>query len=274
MHPRSPQKQFLVTFQVPIWQIKPDFEQELLAIELRDGDRLQTEFVVLDGKTGLSGEPYRAAENWWVGLKETGWRILFLHGFADRKVGAHAGITAVSTDQQQVLWQHEEAVFYGLAPDFKVLAQPNKNEKELLIALDAHTGAIVETAITREQAQATVLDFARVRTQAGRYPVHYAAESEYFNLLRQFVLLRSGRQVVGAIDYLEVGAFLILSYYEAVATGKFKNILGVYAAADGALIQEEVLNNSVTGLGTGSFFVMHNTLLFITERNTLVAYSF
>ncbi|RDC64395.1 DUF4905 domain-containing protein [Adhaeribacter pallidiroseus] len=271
---RSPQKQFSITFQVPIWQIRPDFEQELLAVELRDGDRLQTEFVVLDAKTGLAGVPYQAAENWWVGLEETSWRLLFLHGFADRKVGAHVGITTVSVDPQQILWQHEEAIFYGLAAGNKVLAQPTKLEKEVFIALDAHTGAIVESAITREQAQAVVTDFTRQRTQLGRYPVHYAQESEYFNLLSQFVLSRSGRQVVGAIDYLEAGDFLFLSYYEAVATNNFKNVLGMYAAADGALVQEEILNNNVTGLGTGSFFVMNNTVLFITEKSTLVAYNF
>ena len=268
-----PQKQFSITFQVPIWQIRPDFEQGLLAIELRDGDRLQTEFVVLDGKTGQAGVPYQAQENWWVGLEETSWRLLFLHGFADRKVGAHAGVTAVSVDQQQVLWQHEEIVFYDLANNFRVLAQLNKTE-EVFIALDAHTGAVLESKITREQAQKAIADFTRLRAQLGRYPVHYAAESEYFNLLCQFVLSRSGRQVVGAIDYLEVGDFLILSYYEAVAPGKWKNILGIYAAADGALLQEEVLNNSVTGLGTSSFFVMDNTFMFIIERNTLVAYNF
>lgn len=188
--------------------------------------------------------------------------------------GAHAGITAVSVDQQQVLWQHEEAIFYGLAPDYQVLAQLNKTETELFISLDAHTGAVLESVVTREQAQVAVTDFTRVRTQLGRYPVHYAQESEYFNLLCQFVLSRSGRQVVGAIDYLEVGNFLILSYYEAVAAGKWKNVLGIYAATDGALLQEEVLNNSVKGLGTGSFFVMNNTLLFITEKNTLVGYNF
>ncbi|QNF31423.1 DUF4905 domain-containing protein [Adhaeribacter swui] len=269
-----PQKRFSLTFKVPIWQIRPDFEQELLAIELRDGDRLQTEFILLDVKTGQAGAPYQAPENWWVGLEDTNWRVFFLHGFADRKVGAHVGITAVSADKQQILWQHNEAVFYGLVEGGKVLAQPDKTEKAKFIALDAHSGAILENAIPREQAEAAVAAFARTRAQRGFYPVPYPVESEYFNLLSRFVLTRTGRQVAGIIDYLEVGKFLILSYYEAAPDDKWKNWLGLFAAETGVLVWEQVINDSLAGWGTSSFFVMKNTLLFITEKDTLVGYSF
>lgn len=268
----TPQKQFSLTFRNPIWQIRPDFEQEILALELRDGDRLQTEFVVLDAKTGLAQEPYQASENWWVGLEDTGWGILFLHGFADRKVGSHAGLTAVNINPQQVLWQHEQAVFYGLAVDFKILAQPNHTEKEAFIALDAQTGTVLETAIPWEQAYNAVTTFAQARQKLGLYPVHHTAGSAYFDLLSQFIFSRTGRQVVGAIDYLEVSNFLIFSYYEAMLAGKMKNILGIYSAEEGSLITEEIINASVAGLGTDSFLVMKNTLLFIVEKQTLVAY--
>lgn len=254
--------------------MRPDYEQELLALELRDGDRLQTAFVVVDGATGQAKAPYRAPENWWIGLEEISWRLLFLHGFGDRKVGAHQGITAVTADTNQVLWQQEQVVFYGLAANESIIAYPDKTEKDFFISLAAQTGALLETGISREQAYAAVADFEKKRTATGYFPVHHPAGSAHFTLLRQFILSRSGREAVGAVDYLETEDYLVVGYYEPTTTGTWQHILGVYALASGALLFEEVLTANGMGLSTQAFLVVKNTLLFIQERNTLVGYSF
>ncbi|WP_158267425.1 DUF4905 domain-containing protein [Adhaeribacter arboris] len=268
----SPQQQFLLTFESPIWQIRVDYEQGLLAFELRDSDRLQVEFAVLNLQNGQLSAPYRAPENWWMGLEDAYGRMLFLHGFGNRAIGTHQGITAVSADSYQILWQQDQTVFYGLADNSRIIARPVKAENEFFQALNAQTGVILETNINPVEAQAAVTSFNRSRTSKSNYPVHYPATSEHFALLSQFIFSHSERQGQGAIDYLETEKYLILGYNEVVAKGKWQNILGVYSATEGTLLLEEVLTASASGLVRDTFFVINNTLLFIKAKNTLVGY--
>ncbi|QMU29451.1 DUF4905 domain-containing protein [Adhaeribacter radiodurans] len=268
-----PQKQFSLTFEAPIWQIKPDYEQNLLVLELRNSDRLQVEFAVLDLSTGQIVGPFRLPENWWIGLEEASGGVLYLHGFGNRAIGTHQGITAITADSFQVKWQHEQVVFYGFANNSRILARPVKTEQDRLLAVDAQTGAILEKDITPKEAQAAIARFNRLRTVGSNFPVHHPATSEHFALLSQFILSRSGRQAHGAIDYLETEKFLILGYYELIAESKWQNILGVYSAVDGLMLLEEVLVSIGSGLSQDAFFIVNNTLLFIKEKNTLVGYS-
>ncbi|MDQ3290908.1 MAG: DUF4905 domain-containing protein [Bacteroidota bacterium] len=252
--------------------MRVDYEHELLALELRDSDRLQVEFVVLNVKSGELSVPYRSPENWWIGLEEAYGRVLYLHGFGNKAVGTHKGITAVTMDSFQVLWQQDEVIFYGFAPDSRILARPVETEKEFFLALDAQTGAILESGISPVEAQFLVSGFNQQRTNSCKYPVHYPANSEHFALVSQFIFSRSGRQAQGAIDYLETEKFLILGYHELATENKWRNFLGVYSAVDGLLLFEEVLMDSGSGLSQDSFFIMNNTLLYIKEKNTLVGY--
>ena len=273
MSQATPSFHFSVDFGAPIWQIRPDYPAGLLALEIRDGERLQTDFAGLDVTAGrLLGPAFRAAENWWVGLEDTQNQRLYLHGFADRKIGAHRGITAVHGATKQVLWQHEAAVFYGFSAEEILIARAAPGED--FMALDSRDGTIVTTVVGAEAAHQMVAAFDRARSAQGQHPVHYPAGSEHFTLLGQFISSRTGRQPVGAIDYLETTAFFGLAYYVAVAPAELKNILGIYSVPDGALLHEVVLTEAGPGLSTGTFFVMQKTLLLVQERNTLVGYRF
>ncbi len=271
----TPHLHFSIDFGVPVWQMRPDDEENLLALEIRDGDRLQTEFAVVALDTGnLVGAPYRAPENWWVGLEDTQNRQIYLHGFADRKVGSHQGITAVAIDTRQIRWQQERGVYFGLVDKQHLIARPAPEEADSYMILDSLTGQIVETAVTPDRAHAMVANYTQQRAAKAHYPVHHPEESKHFALLGQFITGKTGHLPVGAIDYLESGTFFALAYYVPVATRKLKHTLGVYWVQDGSQLLEIVLAEAGAGIITGSFFMMQETLIFVQEQHTLVGYRF
>lgn len=270
---RTLQHRFWVTFEAPIWQIRPDYSSGLVALEIRNGDRLQTEFAVLEAKTGkLVVSGYRGTENWWVGLEETCQRMLFLHGFGDRKLGTHQGILALEVDTQQILWHEEQAVFYGLIAENSLIVRLHQTDSENLLVLDSRTGNILVKSISPVEAHAAITTFTQAQRAELHYPGHYPEGSEYFDMLSQFISSRTGAKPVKAIDYLEANAFFAMGYYEAVPEGKIKNTLGIYASNDGTLLGEVILTEAGNGLALDSFFMMGEIIITIQERNTLLGY--
>lgn len=273
LQPASASFYFSVDFGAPVWRVRPDHPAGFLALEIRDGDRLQTEFTGIDIVTGkLLGPSFRAAESWWVGLEDAHNQRIYLHGFADRRVGAHRGITAVNLATRQVVWQREEVAFYSFGPDEVIIARAATGDDFVL--LDGQNGDILEPVVAPATAHEWAAAFARQRATQEQHPVHYPAGSEHFVLLSQFISARAGRQPIGAIDYLETTLFFGLAYYVAAADNKVKNILAVYAAQDGALWHEVVLTEAGPGISPGTFFLMRETMLFVQERNTLVGCRF
>jgi hypothetical protein len=267
--------QFSIDFGVPVWQMRHDYEEKLLALEIRDGDRLQTEFAAVAVETGnLVGSSYRATENWWIGLEEAQNRQIYLHGFADRKVGSHRGITAVAMDTWQIKWQLEEGVYFGLADKYSLIARPAPGEANQYIALDSRTGQIIETAIDPVRAHSMVAEYAQKRSLKAQYPVHHPEGSTHFTLLGQFITAKTGQIPVKAVDYLETGTFFALAFYVPIATGKLKHTLGVYSVQDGLQLLETVLAEAGSGVVTDPYFMMQETLIFVQEQHTLWGYQF
>ena len=268
------QQRFSVTFQAPIWQIRPDYLSGLIALEIRDGDRLQTEFSVLEAKTGtllLSG--YQTTENWWVGLEDISPGKLFLHGFGDRRLGTHLGITALKVDTKQVLWQKDQAIFYGIVSENKLLVRLQESINDEFAMVDSWTGTILEGALTPTEAQAAITLFAGGKKRILFYPVHHAEGGEFFDLLSQFVASRTEAKPVKAIDYLETESCFIISYYEEVAGNKLKNTLSIFNNSDGIPLMKVVITEAGQGLAPDSFFLMGETLITIQERITILGYS-
>ncbi|CAA9283969.1 MAG: hypothetical protein AVDCRST_MAG95-3503 [uncultured Adhaeribacter sp.] len=267
--------QFLIDFGVPIWQMRPGGPEKMLALEIRDGDRLQTEFVVVDVAAGrLVGAPYRAPENWWIGLEDLQHRQIYLHGFADRRVGSHRGLTAIDIDTGQIRWQQEQGVYFGLVAPQQLIVRSDPGQGNEYTLLDSQTGQIVETGISPDRAHTKVAAYAAQRAGATHYPVHHPESSAHFALLGQFISSQTGQLPAGAIDYLETGTFFVVAYYLPTPGGKLKHTLAVYATQDGALLLQVELAAAGAGVVTGSFFMMQETLIFVQEQHTLLGYRF
>jgi len=102
------------------------------------------------------------------------------------------------------------------------------------------------------------------------YPLHYKEEGDHFDTISAFGNRKLGKQLKGACDYLEHAGLVFLTYHYPDQTG-FTNELVIYDPKTGPLF-EKMLNKGADGLASGTFFIVHEQLIFVEGKNRLYSY--
>lgn len=217
----------------PLWQISCDEKGERLLLEQREQSSFQTHFTLLDlNSLQLQALPL-PGEEWWL--------------------------SAVGIDGPQVLFQkyddsanpdHKEYVIYHL--DKSALLPPLRESESLPEPLKIILSNI-------EQAKNKHLNL----------PFLYIKDSSYFNTVSNFLRQRLNILAVEGIEYLETNQWILISYYEQEdqLTNRF-----IILDRQGQLVFEDTLAKNLTGLGTSTFMVSHNKLIFVKNKTDFFIY--
>lgn len=263
---------FTYDFGAPVWRIRIDSSASRLALEVRDADLLLAFFYTFDCQSyTLLPLTVPQALTWWQGLEDAAAGLIYLHGYADRKLGQHKGITALNAATNKVQWEAKELAFYGLS-DEGIMAHPAATSEEDFMLLDSATGQIIRKQITQQAAAAATDTFSHSRYQECIYPILYREGEAYFTQVQAFVEAQLGQTLVSAIEYAEAATALVVSFYTAATDGKLDNYLAVFNF-EGDLQLNVTLGTGLSGIGSDTFFIFKHKLYFIQNKDSLHVYA-
>lgn len=260
-----------ITFDSPVWQLRPDEKTSWLAVELRDADSLMNAFHVVHSRSGMAVlANYQAPEGWWAGLDELYDGMMYLHGKGNQRYGRHLGITALDPARGRVVWQQPAFSFYGLTRDL-VVARPAGEEALELLGLDPASGEVLENSLDATQIKAGLLAFQHERQQQHLVPAFYPESQVYFRDLATFICRHLNQEALLGIDFLETGRYFVLGYYVAGGETGMRYQVAAFTLAGELLLQQE-LARDCKGIGSDYFFILQDTLILIKNRKTLLGF--
>lgn len=254
-----------------MWRIRIDTSAGNLALEVRNADLLLATFYTLNtADFTLKQLPVPPAQAWWKGLEDTQDNMVYLHGYGDRKVGQHKGITAFTAASGEVKWEQYGLAFYGFAEE-GAFAYPATTPEEPFLLLHPQNGQIIRNGIEQSEAASQVEAFNQVRYSNCTYPTIYLEGEEYYAQVRDFLEEQLGTVPVKAIEYAETAAALVMSFYENTEGRGLTNFVAVFDL-EGNLQLKEKLGEGLSGIGSDTFFIFNLNLYFLQDRHMLKVY--
>lgn len=254
-----------------MWRIRLDTTAHRLAVEVRDPDLLLAHFYTFDiAERGIRQLPLQQGQAWWQGLEDAHAGFIYLHGYGDRKLGQHKGITAVEAATAEIAWEETELAYYGTALH-GLLAYTAAMPEAAFCLLQPDTGKQLQTGIPQQQAAEAVAQYNPVRYSQAVYPSLYREGEAYFDQVRQFLEAQHMAGATQAIEYAETATALVMSYYVRAADNTLQNMLAVFDA-EGKLRLKEQLAGGLSGIGSDTFFIFMDGLYFVRDRAILEVY--
>ncbi|GGG02527.1 DUF4905 domain-containing protein [Pontibacter amylolyticus] len=255
-----------------MWRIRLDAPGGWLTLEVRDADLLQARFYTLRLPAGQLLELKLPDPNtWWMGLEDVHDRVLYLHGYGDRKLGQHKGIRAFAADSGIALWQQPELAFYGIEERGLLVSNISQQGGELVL-LESGYGKTIRNDITQKEAADRVQRYHKVRFGAVQYPHLYREGETYYQQVHDFLVQELDCEPVNVLEYAETDTWLVVSYYRKTGENKLDNFLAVFDL-NGFLHLNELLAGAMDGVGSDTFFIFMRSLYFVQNKTTLKAYS-
>jgi hypothetical protein len=259
-------------FRYPIWQLRFHPADDLIAVECRSAEVLETIFSAFRGTDGeFLLSDYTVADSWWTGLEAIDSGLLYLHGMEAGGLGQHRGITAIGLADGFTRWQRPDCRFYGITAN-ELVAVPVGSEVLSWRSLNKNTGAETGKIWEGASVQTALASYRDSQFQEIRQPVQHAADTVYFADLASFIQNNLAVEPQLAIDYLETDTYFGLGFYVADAEELFDYWVAVYAL-EGTLWLQKNLGTELSGIGTDNFFIFKDRLILIQNKTTLLGYA-
>ena len=257
-----------------IWRVLPSAVGKLVGEE-RDLANKEATFFCLSQMTGeVLWEGISFGEPWWIGIDAIHRETIFLHGFVKPDLPGHKIIIAVDLLTGNRLWRNEELRFEH-ATDESVFASKDGIEGRVVFELDCRSGGILKSWGNNEQ----IIKDAKLRSvELVNYDTEFPRSMD--DLFREDPDVASAIQRhcdtktnVGPIEVIDTEEMAIFNYYEVTdkSTEEMDSVLKVLDKQRGNVIFTEILNAGVSTFVKDSFFVQHDMLYYVKERNTLTA---
>ena len=249
----SMEANFEITFDGIIWNTC--YESSKLCIETRNGESLDTVFHVLDLTDLDCLSSFKGCfDKWMSGLENIHQETIIIHGY-DKEQNIHKKGIALYSFGGELLQQFDYLTFQYINNNSIIAIDPN----EKLVAIE--NGELFEFN-TKEKSNITS------QTSEVTTPIHYTSEDVHFKTLTTFLSNNFNKEAVHAIDYLEVKDKILISYY--IYEGSKLNNEFILLTKEGDLLYSTTLDNELSGIGYGTFFVIKNIVYFIRNKKTLL----
>lgn len=245
-------------FEGIVWKIVTNEKQDFLAIEVRNTEERSTYFFVLNiEKSVFVAQNLSISEPWWVGIESVSEYFLYLHLYDTQMYAQHKDIICVSLSNKEKNFTLKNHSFLGLENDYLFTNYNKKNLK-----LNAQTGQLIEENPSKTTKHN---DFSN-------QILKIQEEDSYFIKLQQFILNISNLKAVKLIEYLDYESYMIVSFYHENEDNLMQNILCVLNSENATILLKIVLDDNLSGVGTNSFCVLKNKLVFCENKNTITIY--
>jgi hypothetical protein len=100
-------------------------------------------------------------------------------------------------------------------------------------------------------------------------PFQYREKEEGFETIRAYITGQFPGEPVAAMDYLEYGGFIVISYY--VREPELANYL-IVLDTEGNETMREKAGQNLSGIGVDTFFVLEGSLFFVKNKSEFLRY--
>jgi hypothetical protein len=242
-----------------------------LLLEIRDSEKHEVSFTAIDlNEKRLMWDGLSFEESWWIGMSALQDDVLLLHQYEDSQNPENSQLFAVDVNSCEVLWAVTDFTFLNIVKG-KVIGFTRKEEERYYSTIELKSGEIAAAgSLTAQLLEQNAQQEAQQMT-AGRFPLHYPEDNEYFATFRTFLEKQLGVQVVKACDYLEYGGLILISYY-LYKDKSLTNYMVVFDQQGRALLHEK-LDSQLPAVGMDTFFVINDQLIFICDKKEIKSYA-
>lgn len=254
-------KLFAIPFDGLVWKIISLEDSDSMLIEVRKQANQTVLFFEFNSKTLTLQALENFPHQWWFGLQDGLLGIIIFQEYNHQQMPASKSIFAYQLSTKKIIWRQEN-LSYHHSLEKSIVALKQQNEMAELIQLDIVTGKVMEGAIAAPN----------TAISQNLYPTHYKNDNQYFVDIAAFILKNYNHIAVQAIDYLEVGQLILISYYICDSENKLSNYLFIINA-EGKLLLSDTLGEKLPGIGLDTFWINKQQLLFIKNKSELNSYS-
>ena len=252
-----------------MWRLIPVDTAKIVG-EVRGLSKKTASFFCLNQLTGeVLWEGMSFGESWWVGIEAVHKGVIFFHGFSSPDMPEHKRITAVDLRTGKVLWQNDEMTFLSV-DDHALRALARTARGKCMYEIDPRTGAILSsTPLTDDEREMII----HQRPDDAEDAITMPAPLESLDgLLHHF----TPADLVGEVEGIELQGLVVFSVHEKRAGRQddrpnLRSTIKVIDRTSDELLFSAVVSEGSSSVASGSFFVQHDTLYFVRERNTLTA---
>jgi hypothetical protein len=254
-------KLFSIPFDGLVWKVISLENSDTMLIEVRKQAQQTVHFFEFNSKNLTLQALENIDHQWWFGLQDGFLGIIIFQEYNHQQMPASKAIFAYQLSTKKVIWRHEN-LSYHHSLDKSIVALKQQHEMAELIQLDIETGKVIEGNIAAPNSAPS----------KNIYPIHYKNDNQYFVDIADFILKNYNHIAVHAIDYLEVGQLILISYYICDSENKLSNYLFIINA-EGKLVLSDTLGEKLPGIGLDTFWIHEQQLLFIKNKSELNSYS-
>ena len=270
-HPHALESAWKYDVKGVIWRIHPTSQRVLIGEERRI-DQKKALFFCLDCQNGQElWQQTSPGDSWWIGIEAVYRDTVFFHGFATPNLPLHRGIIALDVLTGKKLWEDKELEFVGTGDDFVVGSQETSAGRSFVV-LDSRTGSrrsdqevsgLLERRLNRGESEGE-----------GKFPVPLNQSDD------QIAAAIRGSSETGAlagpVEVVEDKGLIVFDHHEVSTAGThqsplFSSMIAVVERATGTLLYRDTVSNAVAAVVPELFFVQHDMLYYIKERQTLIA---
>ncbi len=240
--------------------------------EERRIDQKKAIFFCLDCQNGQELWQHASpGDAWWIGIEAVYRDTVFFHGFANPNLPLHRGIIALDMLTGKKLWEEKELEFVGVRDDSVVGSQETSAGRSFVV-LDRRTG----TRRTDQEAAGLRAQSLNRGESEGEVKFPVPLDQSDAQVVAAIKGSAETGALAGPVEVVEEKGFVVFDHHEASTTGTdrsplFSSMIAVVERATGTLLYRDTVSNAVAAVIPELFFVQHDMLYYIKERQTLIA---
>lgn len=100
-------------------------------------------------------------------------------------------------------------------------------------------------------------------------PLQYYQETQHFETVKSFILMKSQMSALSVIEYLEYKSLVFISFYvQEIDLANYLLVLN----DQGEVLLKERIGEQLKGIGVDTFFILSGYLIFVKNKGVLVSY--
>ncbi|MBL6445524.1 DUF4905 domain-containing protein [Fulvivirga sp. 29W222] len=257
---------FSYSFNGKIWNIISHHEKELLLLEVREDEKFQVHYNLLNTRTGqfvLEGLTFE--ESWWIGAASLTGNIILFYTFPDQDNPDVKDVFAYDFQLKKVLWKKEHQNIIDVAGGKAWLMDEDGETATCYNLLTGDSLKMNESSIISANGKG------EVENKFLKKPFNYREGSDYFNTVSQFLAASVSLHIVKSVDYYEDDQVLIMSFYYPNKNNKLANDLLAVDHNGNHLLMEK-LGDNLNGISDDTFFIYDNKLIFVKDNVNFFIY--
>jgi hypothetical protein len=218
---------------------------------------------------------------WWCNICGMNDKQIYLSRYKKPDLPVEKGIVALDLKSGSTLWQNDDLKFYFNDND-NVYGVKELFEMKKICKLDVNSGDLIEESgdfefmlyLENEKKKTNDLLY-----KDCIYTESFSLESDTISesLRKHLEVIKSKFKIIGNIDFLNINDFTIYNYYyqkginlKDINAPVLENVLEIYDNTAGKIVYKNIINNSVSAYVPDSFFIKHDHLMYVKNKNELV----